>query len=372
MVVNARCSNSVPTLQRIGSFEEIGQTRWNELVEHSERPSVFQTFGWLTSWWETFKISSWDLLLISATKDDQLVGLAPLYLRSIAPSGGRVGRYIGFVGEEHGDYLALILDRNVEGLVELFVKEILRYARMMRAIFLEIPAETKFARYLRAWSTRITSRIEFIGETICPRLCLENEARLKATLNKDSLKRHMVKLGKLGQVTVEHHMDSASISPLLSNFFQQHVARWSSTRYPSLFLKPLNCVFYERFVAALTNEKQIIFTVLRLNDQPIAFHLGLVSYGDFLWYKPSFDIAFSQVSPGEVMLRELLMMAVSRQFSVLDFTRGDEAFKRRFASEYRTNISFIIHRNAIEGAMAKIWRTAKVIIKNRLFKSGSN
>lgn len=352
------------------SFAEVGKTQWNELVARSERPSVFQTFGWLTSWWETFKDPSWELLLITATAGDSLVGLAPLYLRPLTPEG-RGGHEIRFIGEEHGDYLTLILDRDREGLIELFVEEILRYTKgATRAVLREIPAETGLAHYLRARSSRIASRITVIGEIVCPRLCLTDKQHLETILKKDSLKRHTAKLRKLGQVTVEHYLDVNSIASLLSDFFQQHIVRWSATCYPSLFLNPKNCIFYEKFVLAIANEGHVIFTILRLNARPVAFHLGLASYGDFLWYKPSFDITLAQVSPGEVMLRELLTMAALQQFDTFDFTRGDEAFKRRFASEYRTNLSFMFHRSAIEGIVIRTGRAMKTIVKKGLMSAG--
>lgn len=70
----------------------------------------------------------------------------------------------------------------------------------------------------------------------------------------------------------------------------------NKTRYPSLFLKSKNCAFYQNFVPVLAEDKQVIFTVLRLDSQPVAYHLGLVSYGDFLWYKPSFDVSLLSIS----------------------------------------------------------------------------
>jgi CelD/BcsL family acetyltransferase involved in cellulose biosynthesis len=258
----------------------------------------------------------------------------------------------------------LILDRDREGLIELFVEEILRHARgAIGAVLREIPAETELARYLRTRSARITSRIELVGETICPRLSLTDKHRLETILKKNSLKRHSAKLRKLGQVSVEHHLDAGSIASLLREFFQQHIIRWSATPYPSLFLNPNNCKFYHEVIHALAKEGNIIFTALRLDGRPVAFHLGLASYRDFLWYKPSFDVTLAQVSPGEVMLRELLTMAASKGFDSFDFTRGDEAFKQRFSSEYRTNLSFMIHRSVIKAMVVRAERATKKIVK---------
>lgn len=366
---------STAMLRRLVSFEEVGKARWNELVARSERPSVFQTFDWHTSWWETFKDPSWELLLIAATAGDSLVGLAPLYLRPLTLEG-RGGREIRFIGEGHGDYLTLILDRDREGLVELFVEEILRHAKgATRAVLREIPAETELAHYLRARSSQITSRIGLVGEMICPRLCLaDNDHRLNVILKKEGSKTRAAKLykqlGKLGEITVEHYKDAGQILPLIGDFFQQHIVRWSVTQYPSLFLNPRNCSFYERFIVDLAPDGLVLLSALRLNDRPVAFHLGLASFGDFLYYKPTFDLSFAKLSPGEVLLRELIEMCASQGFEYFDFTRGDEAYKRRFSSEYHTNLSFMVHRSVIGGMVSRTGRATKEIIKNRLFNFG--
>jgi CelD/BcsL family acetyltransferase involved in cellulose biosynthesis len=54
--------------------------------------------------------------------------------------------------------------------------------------------------------------------------------------------------------------------------------------------------------------------------------------GSFLWYKPSFQISLARRSPGEVLLRQLLLTAYAEGAATFDFGIGDEPFKYRFAS----------------------------------------
>ena len=69
------------------------------------------------------------------------------------------------------------------------------------------------------------------------------------------------------------------------------------------------------------------------NGQPLAFHFGMNYRGSYLWYKPSFAIELARHSPGEVLLRQLLLTAIEENARVFDFGIGDEAFKYRFATE---------------------------------------
>ena len=72
--------------------------------------------------------------------------------------------------------------------------------------------------------------------------------------------------------------------------------------------------------------------MIEFDGRPIAFHFGFSFAGNYLWYKPSFEIALARKSPGEVLLRQLLLAAVQENAYVFDFGLGDEAFKHRFAS----------------------------------------
>ena len=65
----------------------------------------------------------------------------------------------------------------------------------------------------------------------------------------------------------------------------------------------------------------------------VAFHFGMSFNGSFLWYKPSFDLALARRSPGEVLLRQLLLAAQAEAAHTFDFGLGDEPFKYRFATD---------------------------------------
>jgi CelD/BcsL family acetyltransferase involved in cellulose biosynthesis len=70
-----------------------------------------------------------------------------------------------------------------------------------------------------------------------------------------------------------------------------------------------------------------------LNGKPVAFHLGFCYRGEYMWYKPTFDVELARSSPGEVLLRQLLLAALEEGANVFDFGLGDEAFKARFATQ---------------------------------------
>jgi CelD/BcsL family acetyltransferase involved in cellulose biosynthesis len=54
-----------------------------------------------------------------------------------------------------------------------------------------------------------------------------------------------------------------------------------------------------------------------------------------MWYKPSFAIELARFSPGEVLLRQLLLRAIEEGLAIFDFGLGEEPFKARFATHSR-------------------------------------
>ena len=71
--------------------------------------------------------------------------------------------------------------------------------------------------------------------------------------------------------------------------------------------------------------------------------------------------------PGEVLLAEIIRKAQDEGANGLDFTRGDEKFKMRFASELREVVTFnarsTMIRRIAERTKEQLWRMAKVSIE---------
>jgi DNA-binding transcriptional LysR family regulator len=90
------------------SFSEIDSKTWNTLVEQSIADTPFSRHEYLAEWWQTRGGGEWndaELVLVSASENGQLVGIAPLF---IAEYDGR--KAVLLVGSiEISDYLDLIV-----------------------------------------------------------------------------------------------------------------------------------------------------------------------------------------------------------------------------------------------------------------------
>jgi CelD/BcsL family acetyltransferase involved in cellulose biosynthesis len=106
-------------------FSEIPLEAWNALVEQSITDTPFSRHEYLSEWWKTLGGGEWEsaeLVLVSATENDQLIGIAPLFISNY--DGQRALMLAGSI--EISDYLDLIvregdLPRFLSGLLDFLI-----------------------------------------------------------------------------------------------------------------------------------------------------------------------------------------------------------------------------------------------------------
>lgn len=303
--------------------------RWQALLQAGPTDTIFLTHPWQRAWWESFGRGR--LLLIVAERDGEPVALAPLF----AEAG-----MVFFVGSGGSDYLDFVGDVAAPGVLEaLLAAARAQVDGFLGFRFYLVPDDSPTGPALRAAAAAAEpAGLACFDEGCLPAPVLELTARpeeASAATRKQSLLRHERHLARTGDLAVTHLSDGGAILPHLPEFFRQHIARWEATPHPSLFLDPAQQAFYERLCRVVGPAGWLRFTRVDWNGQAVAFHFGACYRQSFLWYKPSFDVGMARRSPGEVLLRQLLLAAIGEGADTFDFGIGDEAFKARFATRVR-------------------------------------
>ncbi len=333
------------TIRRHAALEEIGPALWDDLAARSPGASFFQGWAWNESWWNARRDSKHTLAVLSAWRDGRLVGLAPLQLGEIDV---RLGRALSFIGQGNADYQDCLVDRSEPVVLEALVAAIARLPeRWERFLAYELPEGSLFRAALQEADRVDRFRLERKDDTLCPYFDIASDPEGFAGLaDKQSVKRHHAKLARLGRVRVEHLLDPDAIARELPAFYRQHAERWAITRTPSLFLDPAARILYGSLVCIGGARGEVLLSVVRLDERPVAYHFGFLHRDRLLWYKPSYDLRFFRVAPGSALLQGTIRFAIERGVRELDFTRGDEAYKTRFTNAQRRNANWIWYRNA--------------------------
>jgi CelD/BcsL family acetyltransferase involved in cellulose biosynthesis len=325
----------------VSSLDATGldEHRWNALAALGTN-SIFQTYQWHRSWWNTYG-SRIEPLLVTVSDGQNTIGVAPLYAEETA-AGHRVVR---FMGAGRADYCDLLAGGSTET-VAAIVRGLSDYPDWDLVDLGGIPSESSTVPALKARCEAAGFRVMVHDESLCPSLVLRgHEPAAQRLIDKPSLRRRQRNLERCGRLEFLDLTRAADIDPHLDQFFEQHTARWRMTHAPSLFHDGVNRAFYRDLMTRLDGTGWLLFTAVRFDERPIAFHYGF-DYNDvLLYYKPSFDPALAARSPGLVLVRHLMARALQDGRRELDFTIGDEPFKQRFTNITRKTVNVQIFRN---------------------------
>ncbi len=299
---------------------------WEDLVRRTNMDSVYLTWHWQRAWWETY--GRGDLLLIAAERDGRIVALAPLYARS---------GMIYFVGAAHwqADNLDFIGDVSDPEVLGAILETACRRAPGFLGFQLEFVRDSSSTgKLLGPAGERIGLSCYDEWDEIASAINLSafDESKLAAAYGKSVLKRERF-FRRTGSFKVQHLRDGKSIFPHLEDLFEQHVARWFETPHQSFFQDQRHRGFYERLTRIASDTGWLRFTRIDWGGRGIAFHYGFCYGGRYFWNVSSFAVDLARRSPGQVLLRQLLVSAIDEGTRYFDFGAGRQPFKLRLASE---------------------------------------
>lgn len=358
-----------PEQIRITEVADLGclwprRAEWNALVDRSATNTIFQTLEWHVSWWKTLAGSARPVVLL-AEAAGELVAVAPLML-SERRHLGRKRRILEFIGTGSSDYCDIIFDRTCPDALEAVGKWLIDNGQNWDVISLQnVPSTSTTPQYLAGAFDQGGYWTDLRPSQLAPTRLLGDRAIDRALLNKKSVRRHHNALLRDGNLEFKNCVTTAEALDYLDVFFDQHVARRSYTEDRSQFLDPRQREFYRELVQTLLSEGWVIFSVLLFNEAPIAFHFGFEYRGRLIWYTPSFEVAYSKQSPGEVLLNHLLMYAMERNLDEFDFSIGDEPYKYRYTNHNRRNVGIQVYRSPIPFCAIHLWLDAKERIKEK-------
>jgi CelD/BcsL family acetyltransferase involved in cellulose biosynthesis len=334
---------TAPRAEIVRSFDDarVGPATWSRLVAAGGSGGVFSTWHFLRTWWSVH--GRGELLLVLVHRGSEPVLIAPLFADGgmVFPAGSGSSDYLDWAGD--------VADLDAVALALLAARDADRDFVGFRLYHLPDDSATLCA--LEAIAPRLGLDLVNEGWLHAPALGLAADpVAAEAKAAKDSLLRHERRLVREGDLAIDHLADAASIAGELPAFFAQHVARRAATSSPSLFESERERRFYTELAALAGEVDWLRFTRVRWNGRPIAYHFGFCHGGIYLWYKPSFAIDLARYSPGEVLLRHLLLQAIREGAHTFDLGLGEEPFKLRFADRARRVTTWGLYPGAARGA----------------------
>jgi CelD/BcsL family acetyltransferase involved in cellulose biosynthesis len=357
--------DSLVTVRRAGALDAALGPSWNALLEESATNTVFQTFEWTASWWSSLGAGEdppRELLLLIAEGPEGLAGIAPLMV-STQRIFGRKRRVVEFIGTHAADYCDFIARRDA-GAARLLLQWLVDHRNEWDLLHLINIAETSpLLALLPGMLGEAGYAVDVHALYQCPTYVFGDRAADERLTRKKIMRSSENKLRRQGELRFTAYRSRPEIETRLEGFFQQHIARWSGTRTPSFFLDARQRAFYRELARRLGEKSWVLFSALRLDDVPVAFHFGYAYGGRIYVIKPTFNPDYAAYAPGLLQIKYLAQYAMAESAVELDFTIGEEPYKFRFTNHTRCNYAARVHAPAMFYGVDRLLSRAKALVK---------
>ena len=310
--------------------------QWDALLATSHMDIPYLRYGFLSTWWYTRGGGEWEpqtsyLRIVLARNQDHLVGIAPLFE---APDGDgqSVLHLIGAV--EVADYLDLIckiedLPEFIPGLLVFLASHSLTQGISLNLV--NILEHSASLPLLHTSASALGWQVQQERLQPCPQVFLpvDWESYLAGL---DKKQRHEIrrKMRRLENAEVSSHWLTVTDKSDLEMRMGQFLQMMSQDPSKQSFLTPAMRQFFSEVSATLNEFGFLHFSFLEINGQSAASYFCL-QYGKVLWvYNSAWEAAYSEFSPGWVLLGHLVQWAIENEFEAIDFMRGNEAYKYKF------------------------------------------
>jgi CelD/BcsL family acetyltransferase involved in cellulose biosynthesis len=324
---------------------------WNGLLRRSRFNSLFLTHEWQTTWWH--HQGKGDLWIVAFRRPDtqELVGIVPLYL-VIAKEGPFAGQpKLNLVGcIEVSDYLDAIIAKGWEGAVYAGLLDWLQSDDAPEWGVLDLcnlPEESLTYRDLPPLVTQPGLRVEVLQEDTAPQFrlppryddYLEEQVEKKQRHEIRRKQRRVEREAQVGFVIVD---TAQNLEAEMDDFIALQRA---SRADKADFMTPAMRRFFNAAACTMADAGYLRLCFLTLNGEKAAALFAFEYDRRFWLYNSGYDPdAYSQLSPGWVILAYSIQYAIAAGCQVFDFMQGNEEYKYRFGGQDYKVMRVLVHR----------------------------
>ncbi len=318
-------------------FTEIDPESWNHLLSESITNVPFLRYEYMQTWWEHRGGGEWkqtELLLISATENGQLIGIAPLFLTEHDSQSALM--LIGSI--EISDYLDLIvrpadLPRFVTGLLDFIASHGPSTWRAFDWYNLPDSSPTLAAFKTEAESRGWTFTQEVYRPTPYIPIPGDFETYLASIDKKQrhEIRRKMRRAAESGFVRFYIVDGSSNIESEINDFFELMVQDPSKAN----FLHPAMRAQMTAILQTAHQQGYLWLAFLEVDGVKTAASLNFDYRGKLWGYNSGVGSGHKELSPGWVLLANVIQWCCENDRHEFDFMRGDEEYKYRFGAVNR-------------------------------------
>ncbi|MGH2757338.1 MAG: GNAT family N-acetyltransferase [Actinomycetota bacterium] len=298
---------------------------WPELLQRDPNRQIFAYPDWNRVWWDEFRDGK-DLFLLTMGRAGETAAIVPLYRKT--GDGRRLLRFIG--GIDLTDYLGPICSLGDRRDVADTLVEWLRTTDVEWDEFdaHNMPVPLGFADFLveRADAAGFDFKIEQEETAAVLPLPRTWGDYLNGLRPKD---RHEVrrKRRRLERDHPDAHVRTSTEETIDVDFKTFVEMHRGAEGHKGHFMRPEIATFFDRLVREFMPKGWLRLDFLEVGDRPIASTFSFQIERKFYLYNSAYEPDAARLSPGLVLVSELVKRAIGDGLELFDFLRGPERYK---------------------------------------------
>jgi CelD/BcsL family acetyltransferase involved in cellulose biosynthesis len=311
---------------------------WNALLDVSASHVPFLRHEYLMAWWQTLGGGEWqqaELNIVIGTEDHRMIGIAPFFLANDKQGEASLW-FIGSV--EVSDYLDILARPEDTGrFCEGLLRHLMENQPEIRKLDLcNILDDSPTLPGFEQASTGVgwQAHQEVIQHSPYIPLVGDFERYLESI---DKKQRHEIrrKLRRWENSGLPHRWYITHDADQLPGDIEAFLELMAFDKQKAAFLTPLMREHMQNVTRCAFQADCLQLFFLEIGGKKVAGSLSF-DYLDRLWlYNSGINPAYSEYSPGWVMLAELIRWVCEKHYHELDFMRGNEEYKYRLGAQDR-------------------------------------
>jgi CelD/BcsL family acetyltransferase involved in cellulose biosynthesis len=168
-------------------------------------------------------------------------------------------------------------------------------------------------------------------------------------------RRKTEKMQSRGAVAFHVHQKNTAVPSAIIDTLYAQKAAWFAQRYTQgAFAKDGIKAFLYALAQDAAQRGELYLAWLSSGNTIVACHMGFVRKNTLYLYHTTYENTYAEFSPGAILMTETIKAAIDMGLHELDFMRGDETYKQRFASDHRLLSDFVFGRSIFGKAITKI------------------
>ena len=343
------------------SFTKLAQ-RWSYIESLDTELTPFNTFDWLSLWWQHYKKPGMKLHLLQFFHRDEMIGLAPLYIAPIVQLKvikQQELRWLGYGGDTSPDYLNLVcLPEHRANAIRLFAQYLADFTGVHRIHLTDL---VKPSLLYSAVSEQLGSNNGMVESTISnfvPLATLPStwqDYRMGLTRKRRKQINHRRnRMDKAGVWSLHIAENTEQIELAMDALEALHRQRWISKGEPGSFSSQAYIDFHRAVVNRFFSSEQLWLVTLQLNGEVIGVLYLFCSQNCLWFFQSGFSPEHESLSPGHVMFTYVISQAIERGIGRIDLLKGDYKYKTVYAKEKRETTNLLYYRPGLASLIGRL------------------